>query len=180
MNSLDNYNIELYKFIKQKIVKFFSIRYEINQLFYNKVKDEFNITYYLGEKFKSITQLNKIKTIRFNPFNQIIKILEDYEKIREDEEKEWDSLNILGNNILDLQKIRFKFIKPSNFKNPLFSIHITGEIPYINKFLIRRLEGGKQKEPDEVYFSMGYSISQREGNDLTVLKDIFEYIKIKK
>lgn len=115
--------------------------------------------------------------IRLNLFNQIIKVLKNYEETQKDTKKEQKYLMKLGKNISELRKLGFKYKYPHNFKNDSYEIHITGEIPYISKFFIRKLENGKEKTPDEIYLSKGYSNIQRKQNNYNVLTDFIKYLK---
>lgn len=133
---------------------------------------------------------------------RIIKLFSKYEEIKENKDKEEKLTRKLGlrldDNYIKLLRIGFRIkhyggskrfqdlseprelgdtIKDSNY-----GIHLTRYYPnpLVYQFLIRHLDNGNTKKPDEVYFSMKYPSVQKENNDLTVLKDFIEYFKKKK
>lgn len=132
---------------------------------------------------------------------RIIKLLNNYEEIKENKDKEEKSTRKLGllldDNYIKLLKLGFRIehyggskrfqdlseprelgdtIKDSNY-----GIHLTRYYPnpLVFQFLVRRLDNGNIKKPDEVYFSKKYPPYQRENNDINVLKDFIEYFKKK-
>lgn len=144
---------------------------------------------------------SKIKWNKVFFKRRIIKVLSKYEEIKVDKEKEEKYTRKLGflldDNYIKLLKIGFRIkhyggskrfqdlSEPREFgdtiKDSNYNIHLTRYYPnpLVYQFLIRRLDNGNTKKPDEVYFSMKYPSSQKENNDLTVLKDFIEYFKKK-
>ncbi len=133
---------------------------------------------------------------------RFLKILQNYEKIKEDKNKEEKAIRKIGvlldDNYNKLLKLGFRIKhyggsrrfqnlnEPQDLGDTIrdndYGIHLTRYYPnpLVFQFLVRRLDKGKTKKPDEVYFSMKYPSTQKENNDLTVLKDFIEYFKKKK
>lgn len=131
---------------------------------------------------------------------RIIKLLSNYEDIKEDKDKEEKVTRKLGllldDNYIKLLRLGFRIehyggskrfqnlSEPrelgDTIKDNNYSIHVTRYYPnpLVCQFLIRRLDNGNTKRPDEVYFSMKYPSAQKENNDLTVLKNFIDYFKI--
>lgn len=132
---------------------------------------------------------------------RFIKLLSNYEEIKGDKDKEEKITRKLGflldENYSKLLRLGFRIehyggsqrfqnlSEPrelgDTLKDSNYGIHLTRYYPnpLMYQFLIRRLDNGKIKKPDEVYFSMKYPPRQRENNDLTVLIDFIEYFKKK-
>jgi len=132
---------------------------------------------------------------------RIIKLLVSYEEIKGDKKKEEKATRKLGLLLDDNYNklLRFGFrIKhyggSHRFQNPgepqdlgdtisdnNYGIHFTRYYPnpLVFQFLVRRLDNGNTKRPDEAYFSMKYPPSQKEKNDPTVLKDFIKYLRKK-
>ena len=88
---------------------------------------------------------------------------------------------MLDNGREKLEKLRFKILyNGDNIKNNFFGIHLTRRTNFIYQFLIRRLENGQTKRPDEAYFSEGYPEAQKESSITQVLYDFIEYLKNKR
>ena len=62
----------------------------------------------------------------------------------------------------------------------MFGIHLTRRTKFIYQFLIRRLDNGQIKKPDEAYFSEDYPESQKENSITQVLYNFIEYLKSKR
>ncbi len=132
---------------------------------------------------------------------RFLKILQIYEKVKEDKNYEEKATRKIGFLLDDnFNKFirsgfrikhyggshRFQNInEPRDLGDTIsdnnFGIHLTRYYPnpLVYQFLIRRLYDGKTKKPDEVYFSMRYPSAQRESNDISVIKDFIEYFKKK-
>ncbi|KKN52614.1 hypothetical protein LCGC14_0610690 [marine sediment metagenome] len=117
--------------------------------------------------------------------NRIIFILKKYEKIKYNNQKEIKKVRefgiLLDNGREKLEKLGFN-IKDNGdtIKNNFFGIHLTRRNRFIYQFLIRKLEKGQSKRPDEAYFSEGYPESQKEGSRTQVLYNFIEYLKTKR
>lgn len=120
--------------------------------------------------------------------SRITRLLKKYEKIKLINKEMEKSLvkkfgQLLDNGHNKVIDLGFSIIHNDNtINNDLFGIHLTrvGQTNIIDKFLLRRLENGQIKKPDEVYFSEKYPESQKENNDTSVLYDFIEYLKSKK
>lgn len=146
--------------------------------------------------------IGKIKWNKVFFKRRIIKLLSKYEEIKGDKNKEEKFTRKLGlrldDNYIKLLRIGFRIkhyggskrfqdlSEPRDLGDTIkdinYGIHLTRYYPnpLVYQFLIRRLDNGNTKKPDEVYFSMKYPSAQKENNELTVLKDFIEYFKKKK
>ena len=117
--------------------------------------------------------------------NRIIFILKKYEKIKYDNRKEKKKVRkfgtLLDNGREKLEKLGFNIQHNGDtIKNNFFGIHLTRRTKFIHQFLIRRLDKGQTKRPDEAYFSEGYPETQKENSIAQVLYDFIEYLKNKR
>jgi len=136
---------------------------------------EFFIKPYL-EKFETDEKRRKEEVDRYESIIEIIKLLEGYESIKSDEFVEIETTQRLGELFPKLQLIGFGLIQNS-LKDNFFGVHVTN-FPVIQQFLIRRLELGKDKRPEEAYFSQRYPQAIKDAN-VQVLNDFIKYLKKK-
>lgn len=112
-----------------------------------------------------------------NPIKRIVRILQDYEEQKDDEKKEIEMTQELGNLFPKLTRVGFGITDNGNLvKDRFFQIHLTRSSPgsVIHKFYIEDLESDLQ------YFSEKYPDQQKQNNDINALNNFIEYIKEKK
>lgn len=115
----------------------------------------------------------------------IIKLLENYEKINTDEQKEMKTTEKLGNLFPKLRKAGFRNVSEDTIKNTDFEIHLTRSKPQepIHQFLIRKSEfrNGFRviNAPTRQYLSIKYPAGTREelNSDVRVLNEFIEYLR---
>jgi len=143
----------------------------------------------------------KINTSFYFLISRINFILKKYEKIKYDNQKEEKLVRkfgfLLDNGVRKLRKMGFSIIhiQPARFqvvgkprirgdtiKDNNFGIHLTRKYPdiIVKQFLIRRLENGKNKKPEEAYFSEGYPEPMKEQSNAQVVHEFIEYLKNKR
>lgn len=115
-----------------------------------------------------------IKVIKAD-IRQIIKLLEKYEDIKDDEDIEIRCTEKLGKLFFGLRKISFNLKDSNTLKDNKFEMHVTN-FPIIHQFLIRRLINGGRQDPDVVYFSKRYN----KIGDFQVLNNFIKHLKEKK
>lgn len=117
----------------------------------------------------------------------MIELLENYIKFKQDEQKERFIIAKIG-LLLDDEKLRFQmigfdYISNDTIRDNKFQIHLTrpGKNEIIRQFLIRKLDVEyKTFNPDQVYFSELYSNEQKLNNDILVIIDFIDHLKLKK
>ncbi|HEC38107.1 MAG TPA: hypothetical protein ENI29_07715 [bacterium] len=132
--------------------------------------------------------INKIPKINFKTLflkRRIRRFLKKYEEIKLIPEKEKKKVRkfgtLLDNGREKLEKLGFNIQHNGDtIKNNFFGIHLTRRTKFIYQFLIRRLDKGQTKRPDEAYFSEGYPESQKESSITQVLYDSIEYLRNKR
>lgn len=131
------------------------------------------------EKLGNDEKKNEQKEERYTPIEEIIKLLEDYEDIKDEELMEIESTQKLGELFPRLQLIGFGLDKNS-LRDNNFGVHVTN-FPVIHQFLIRRLVLGNNRNPDEVYFSQRYPQTTKDSlnTNVQVLNDFIKYLKNK-
>ena len=87
---------------------------------------------------------------------KLIKVLENYKSVRNDDDKERESILELGHLFSNLVKLGFSKEGKHTFKTKNYEIHVTGDLPNINQFLIRTLKKGERQSDDIAYFSKAY------------------------
>ncbi len=132
-----------------------------------------------------IVLILRVKKNEIFIINRIIFILKKYEKIKLDNQKEKKKVRkfgtLLENGREKLEKLGFNIQHNGDtFKNNFFGIHLTRGTIYIHQFLVRRLEKGKNKKPDEAYFSEGYPEPMKKQSNSQVLYEFIEYLKNKR
>ena len=118
------------------------------------------------EKEKNKISPKKIK-------KKLIKILENYESIKNDDVKERESILELGQLLTNLVRLGFSKDGQHTFRTLDFEIHVTGDLPNISPFLIRTLNNGKRQSTDIAYFSKVYGYD----GQISVLNDFINYLK---
>ena len=169
----------------------------------NFIYESFIITI-IGGVIVGLILLN-IKKITFKTIfliTRITSLLKRYEKVKlinkEMEEKIVRKFGVLldngagklrkmGFSIIHIQPKRLQVvgeprIRGDTIKDNNFGIHLTRKYPdiIVKQFLIRRLDKGQTKRPDEAYFSEEYPESQKESSITQVLYDFIEYFKTKR
>ena len=145
--------------------------------------------------------LKKIKIKTIFVIRRITRLLKRYEKIKFNLSKEEEyvrkfgflldsgvgKLRRIGFSIIHIQPARLQVtgeprIRGDTIKDNNFEIHLTRKYPdiIVKQFLIRRLDNGQKKEPEEAYFSEEYPESQKESSITQVLYDFIEYLKNKR
>lgn len=102
-----------------------------------------------------------------------IKILKNYESIKTDEIKEREAVLELGKLFINFEKLGFSREGQHTFKNLEYEIHVTGNLPNITQFLIRKLDNGRRQSSDVAFFSNRYG---SEGQ-IQVLNSFIDYFK---
>lgn len=131
------------------------------------------------EKLEDDEKKIEKKEARYQLIKEIIKLLEGYEDIKNDELMEIETTQRLGELFPKLQYIGFGLIRNS-LNNNNFGVHVTN-FPVIHQFLIRRLRLGKMRAPDEAYLSERYPQTTKDSlnSDIQVLDDFIRYLKKK-
>ena len=145
--------------------------------------------------------LKKIKIKTIFVIRRITRLLKRYEKIKFNLSKEEEyvrkfgflldsgvgKLRRIGFSIIHIQPARLQVtgeprIRGDTIKDNNFEIHLTRKYPdiIVKQFLIRRLDNGQKKEPEEAYSSEEYPESQKESSITQVLYDFIEYLKNKR
>ncbi len=148
-----------------------------------------------------IVLILRVKKNELFIINRINFILKKYEKTKYDNQKEKKlvrkfgflldngagKLRKMGFSIIHIQPARFQVvgeprIRGDTIKDNNFGIHLTRKYPdiIVKQFLIRRLDNGQKKKPEEAYFSEVYPESQKENSITQVLYDLIEYLKTKR
>ena len=76
----------------------------------------------------------------------------------------------------------FDYVNENTIRDTEFGIHLTkkGNNLIISQFLIRRLDNGyKSFDPDQVFFSEGYPQEQKDKNDISVIIEFIDHLKLK-
>jgi len=144
--------------------------------------------YLITPKLKEIEDKEKIKTIqkekeenkidRYESIKMMIELLEKYEDVKDDNLKEIECTQELGDCFPELLKIGFRYSgdQKTTIKDKKYEV-IFKPLPKIITFLIRKLENGMRgKEPFEQYLSKKYSASAGR-SDQQVLSDFIDYLK---
>ena len=132
---------------------------------------------------------------------RITRLLKRYEKIKFNIQKEKKlvrkfgflldngagKLRKMGFSIIHIQPARLQVvgeprIRGDTIKDNNFGIHLTRKYPdiIVKQFLIRRLEKGQTKRPDEAFFSEGYPEPMKEKSNPQVLYEFIEHHKTKR
>ncbi len=132
---------------------------------------------------------------------RITRLLKRYEKIKFNIQKEKKlvrkfgflldngagKLRKMGFSIIHIQPARLQVvgeprIRGDTIKDNNFGIHLTRKYPdiIVKQFLIRRLEKGQTKRPDEAFFSEGYPEPMKEKSNPQVLYEFIEHLKTKR
>lgn len=165
-----------------------------------------NIGEYGGSEIFSIDEINRIeksfqsnkrdnvgevivsRSIKISNLKQILRILQEYESIKTNEEKERLKTEEIGKlfdkSHKNLKELGFNILHDGDSINDdKFLIHLTRRIPKkkISQFLIRRLDKGQKKRPDELYFSEQYPKITKEdlGQNPEVIFDFIDYLSKK-
>lgn len=104
---------------------------------------------------------------------KLIKVLANYESIKNDDIKERKSILELGQLFSNLMRLGFSKDGQHTFKTLDFEIHVTGDLPNISQFLIRTLNNGRRQSTDIAYFSKAYGYDSQ----INVLNDFINYLK---
>jgi hypothetical protein len=120
------------------------------------------------------------ETDRYYPIKKMIKTLEKYEDIKDNNLREIECTQELGLLFPELQKIGFRYAsdRKTTIKDNNYEV-IFKPIPTIHTFLIRKLRKGMRgKEPFEQYFSKKkYVQSETNQSDRQVLFNFINYLK---
>lgn len=118
--------------------------------------------------------------------NTINNLISKYSEITSQDDTESEIVQDLGFIFENSHKLleRIGFLIESNgdtIRDNNFMIHLTRSYRTnnIHQFLIRKLDMGKIKTPDNVFFSMGYPDHQRDQNNKNLLKEFITYLKAK-
>lgn len=127
------------------------------------------------------------KDIIKNDIRMVIKLLEKYEDIKENEEKERKFTRKLGQSFPSLVKMKLDLTFPSehqkdSLKNDEYTIGWSPvRINPTRKFFIRRMENKKNAvKPEETYYSKVYLKTNPQiftDKSVRVLRDFIEYVK---
>jgi len=117
--------------------------------------------------------------------NSILILLEKYDNICNEPDSERRFVKVIGEfldkNHLVLNNLGFGiYDNGDTIKDENFQIRLTRFSPNdlkAEKFLIRRLNNGDRINPDEVYYSFGYSKSLKEENDISVISDFVRNLR---
>lgn len=132
-----------------------------------------------------IVLILRVKKNELFIINRMIFILKKYENIKCNNQKEKKKVRkfgtLLDNGSEKLEKLGFNIQHNGDtIKNNFFGIHLTRRNRFINQFLIRKLENGQTKRPDEAYFSEEYPEPMKEKCNTQVLYEFIEHLKNKK
>jgi len=129
-------------------------------------------------RFKEIEEKERKKESeikKYDPIRKITELLTNYEDIEDDDElTEIEVTQELGQLIPKLVVIGFRYKDDNTLFDNNFEIHVT-DFPVIHQFLIRRLQLGKEINPNEVYYSKKYIFD----SNVKVLNDFIDYLKKK-
>ncbi len=181
---LDQVNIEAIKKLflklfknKQLVIATHNESYKNFQpaLAYNAWKDNSNASH--------VFRLRKDKKF----FDLISNLLTKYKEIADNSEKEKEIVILIG-ELLDTQHgvlidNGFKVLHNGDtIRDKNYMVHLTRKHQNnkIHQFLIRRLDNGSKKNPDEVYHSRGYPDYQIKLNNINVFTNFIKYLKSKK
>ncbi len=119
------------------------------------------------------------KEDRYRPVKEIIKLLEAYEDIKDEELMEIETTQRLGELFPKLQLIGFG-LDQNSLRDNNFGVHVTN-FPVIHQFLIRRLVLRQNINLDEVYLSQKYPQTTKDSlnTNIQVLNDFIKYLKAK-
>lgn len=104
---------------------------------------------------------------------KLFKILKNYEVIKDNVAKEREEIIELGKFFLNLEKLGFSREGQHTFKTLDFEIHVTGNLPNITQFLIRKVENGRPQDINVTYFSKAYN----KVGQINILYDFINYLK---
>ncbi len=132
------------------------------------------------EKLENEEKKKGQKEERYTPIKEIMKLLEGYEDIKDEELMEIETTQKLGELFPKLQLIGFG-LDQNALRDNNFGVHVTN-FPVIQKFLVRRLVLGNNNNPDEVYLSQRYPQTTKDSlnTNVQVLNDFIKYLKAKK
>ena len=119
------------------------------------------------------------KEERYTPIKEIIRLLEGYDDIIDEELTEIETTQKLGELFPQLQLIGFG-LDTNSLRDNNFGVHVTN-FPVIHQFLIRRLLLGNNRNPDELYLSQKYPQTTKDSlnTNVQVLNDFIKYLKEK-
>ena len=120
-------------------------------------------------------------------FDLISNLLMKYKELKENSEKEKEIVILFG-ELLDNQhevliNNGFKVLHNGDtIKDKNYMVHLTRKHQnnIIHQFLIRQLDKGRKKQPDEVFHSRGYPDYQKKLSNIKVLTNFIQYVKSKK
>lgn len=107
---------------------------------------------------------------RYEPIKKLIELLENYERIKNDDRAELEYTQKICGLLPNLELVGFRKNDSNTLKEINFKIHVTNS----HQFYIARLQLGKDRTPPEVYYSRGYN---KESNDINVLNGFIEYLR---
>ncbi len=121
-----------------------------------------------------------------NEIKMVIKLLENYEKIKSDDQKEMKTTEKLGDLFPKLRKVGFRNISEDTIKNTDFEIRLTRSRPQesIYQFLLRKSESRDRlrvaNAPNKQYLSTKYPEGTRQelNSDVRILDEFIEYLRI--
>jgi len=179
INIMKQYFFEIFK-NKQVIICTFIENYKEFQpaIVYHVLKSPTNNSYITQIPFSK----DDIIVLKENINNLICK----YSELTNQDDFENEIVQSMG-FILDsshelLERIGFKIESNGDtIRDNNFMIHLTrkNRTSDIHQFLIRKLDMGKIKTPDNVFFSMGYPDHQRTQNNKNILSQFITYLKKK-
>jgi len=183
----------------QKILKSNNRSIDISPEKLEKIKEKLNIKRIGGKKSIKDAKVSQVKSairetglpsdalikdenMLKSTIRELVALFNEYKEKKDDLKTERSIVKKIGVfvtlNLVSLDLIGFQKLGPDNFELDTFQLHFTrkGEsiTPFL--FLVRKMQNGQMKQPDEVYFSEGYPESQRKlGND-TVLDNFIAYL----
>ena len=117
---------------------------------------------------------------------RLIELIRNYIKFKQDEQKERDVIARIGllldEEKINFQRIGFDYFSKDTIRDKKFQIHLTrpGENEIIRQVLIRKLDlGYKTFNPDQVYYSEKYAQEQKLNNNISVIIDFIDHLKLK-
>ncbi len=129
-------------------------------------------------KLKEVEEKEKIKDKelkRYDGIKKVIELLENYEFIKNNEQKEIICVEEIGKLFPDLEKIKFQRIRDTTLKDHDYEV-IYKPVPSPDKFLIRTLIKGMRVKTSKEYFSYQYTQSRTEQSDSQVLTDFIKHL----